>query len=52
MDQQELLYGYSGVLIAVTFFIAIIVFNEIGFRVGRFVQLRTDNEVKVFTGSI
>lgn len=52
MDQQELLYGYSSVVIAVTLFIAIIVFNEIGFRVGRFVQLSTDSEVKVLTGSI
>ena len=52
MDQQEILYGFSSVVIAATLFITIIVFNEIGFRVGRFVQLRTDNEVKVLTGSI
>ncbi len=52
MDQQELLYGCSSVVIAVTLFITIIVFNEIGFRVGRFVQLSTDDEVKVLTGSI
>ncbi len=52
MDQQELLYGYSSVAIAVSLFIAIIVFNEVGFRVGRFVQVRTDSEVKALTGSI
>ncbi len=52
MNQQELLYGYSSITIAITLFIAIIIFNEIGFRVGRFVQSRTDNEVKVLTGSI
>ncbi len=49
MNQQELLYGYSSVAIAVTLFIAIIVFNEIVFRVGRFVQARTDSEVKALT---
>lgn len=52
MHQQELLYAYSSVAIAATLFIAIIVFNEIGFRVGRFVQVRTDSEVKALTGSI
>ena len=52
MNEQELLYGYSSVVIAVSLFIAIIVFNEIGFRVGRFVQARTDSEGKVLTGSI
>ncbi len=52
MNQHELLYGYSSVAIAVALFITIIAFNEIGFRVGRFVQSRTDNEVKVLTGSI
>ena len=52
MNQQELLYAYSSVAIAVTLFIAIIMFNEIGFRVGRFVQARTNSEVKALTGSI
>lgn len=52
MDQQELLYGYSSVAIAVILFIAIVVFNEVGFRVGRFVQVRTDSEVRTLTGSI
>lgn len=52
MDQHEILYGYSSVAIAVTLFVAIIMFNEVGFRVGRFVQSRTDSEVKTLTGSI
>lgn len=52
MDQQELLYGYNSVAIAVTLFIAIILFHEVGFRIGRFIQSRTDDEVKALTGSI
>jgi len=52
MNQQELLYTYSSIAIVATLFIAIIAFNEVGFRVGRFVQLRTDDEVKTLTGSI
>ncbi len=52
MEQHELLYGYSSIAIAITLFVTIVVFNEVGFRVGRFVQSQTDNEVKVLTGSI
>lgn len=52
MYEEELLYGYSSIAIAVTLFIAIVLFNEFGFRAGRFVQARTDNEVKALTGSI
>jgi len=40
------------VAIAATLFIAIIALNEVGFRVGRFVQVRTDSEVKTLTSSI
>ena len=52
MNQQELLYGNSSVAIVVALFIAIILFNEFGFRIGRFVQDNTDSEVKALTGSI
>ena len=52
MDQQELLYGYNSVAIAVTLFVVILLFNEFGFRIGRFVQARTDTETKSLTGSI
>lgn len=52
MIQQELLYGYSSILIVVFLFIGIILFNEFGFRIGRYVQARTDSEVKSLTGSI
>jgi hypothetical protein len=52
MNQEEMLYSYSSVAIVVILFIAIVLLNEIGFRVGRFVQSRTDSEVKSLTGSI
>jgi hypothetical protein len=52
MDQPELLYGYNSLVIVTVLFVAIVVFNEIGFRVGRFVQARTNSEIKSLTGSI
>ena len=52
MNEHELLYGYSSLLIAASLFMAIILFNEFGFRAGRFIQAQTDTQVKVLTGSI
>jgi|TARA_R110000772_G_scaffold148001_3_gene258550 hypothetical protein len=52
MNQQDLLYGYSSVAIVVVLFVSIIVLNEVGFRIGRFVQAHTDSEAKSLTGSI
>jgi len=52
MNQEEILYSHSSVVIVVILFIAIVVLNEVGFRVGNFVQSRTDSEVKSLTGSI
>ncbi len=52
MNEQELLYSYSSIAIAATLFVVIIIFNEAGFQVGRFIQSRTDDEVKSLTGSI
>ena len=52
MNQTELLYGYNSLIITVTLFIAILLFNEAGFRIGRYVQSSTDDEIKVLTGSI
>lgn len=52
MYEHELLYGFGSVAIAVALFITIIIFNEIGFRSGRFIQSHTDSDVKVLTGSI
>lgn len=52
MEQQELLYDYASISITATLFLLIILLNEIGFRIGRFVQDRTDTEIKTLTGSI
>ena len=52
MLEQELLYGHSSIAIAITLFIVIIAFNEIGFQAGRIIQARTDDEIKSLTGSI
>ena len=52
MYEHELLYDFGSVAIAVALFITIIIFNEIGFRSGRFIQSHTDSDVKVLTGSI
>ena len=52
MNEQELLYGHSSIAIAITLFVVIIVFNEIGFQAGRIIQSRTDDEIKSLTGSI
>lgn len=52
MDQQEILYSYNSVAITAVLFALIVLFNEIGFRVGRFVQHSTDSELKSLTGSI
>ncbi len=52
MYEHELLYGFSSVAIAATLFVAIVLCNEMGFRTGRFIQARTDSEVKALTGSI
>lgn len=52
MAQQDLLYGYSSILIVSILFIGIIIFNELGFKIGQYVQARKDSEVKTLTGSI
>ncbi len=52
MYQQELLYGFNSFAITAVLFVAIILFNEFGFRLGRYVQKHTDDEVKELTGSV
>ncbi len=52
MNQSDLLYGYSSLFIVVLLFIAIVLLNEVGFRIGKYVQAKTDDEVKSLTGSI
>lgn len=52
MNEYELLYDYSSVVIAGILFFAIVLFSEAGFKVGCYVQARTDDEVKALTGSV
>ena len=52
MEQTELLYPHSSPLIAGVLFLVIVLCNEAGFQIGRFVQEHTDSEVKALTGSI
>ena len=52
MNEQEVLYGFSSVLIAAALFVAIVVCNELGFRAGRFTQTHTTSEMKELTGSV
>jgi len=52
MTQSEILYPFGSVEIVVTLFAMIILFNEFGFRLGRFVQEHTNSEIKALTGSI
>lgn len=46
------LYVFPSLLIVAVLFTAIVLTNEVGFRLGRFVQRHTDEEVKSYTGSI
>lgn len=52
MEQQQLLFDFSSIATTAALFVFIILFNEIGFRIGRFVQGRTDIEIKTLTGAI
>ncbi len=52
MIENELFYGLSSVAIVVSLFVTIIFCNELGFRAGRYIQSRTDSDVKALTGSI
>ncbi len=47
-----MLYDFSSIAIVTVLFILIIIANESGFRIGRFVQNRTDEEIKTLTGAI
>ncbi len=50
--EQQLLYDYSSIAITLVLFVLIVAFNEIGFQIGRFIQNRTDTEIKTLTGAI
>lgn len=52
MYPTEILYPYSSLAIVAVLFAVIIACNEIGFQIGRFVQVHTDSEIKTLTGSI
>jgi hypothetical protein len=52
MNSPEILYPYSSVAIVAALFLLIIVCNELGFHLGRFVQGHTTSEIKTLTGSI
>jgi len=52
MNEHEFLYQYSSIAISAVLFFTIMLFNEIGYRTGRFVQAVTNDEVKTLTGSI
>lgn len=52
METPSVLYEYSSAAITVTLFASIIVANELSFRIGRFIQDRTDSEIKTLTGAI
>ena len=52
MEQQQILYNFPSIAITAILFVLIIMCNEIGFRIGRYVQNRTDDEIKTLTGAI
>ncbi len=45
-------YNFSSVAITSSLFLIIIMFNEVGYHLGRFVQTQTDEEIKYLTGAI
>ena len=52
MPPEAFLYTQSSITITAVLFLLILLFNEIGFRAGRFVQGHTNTEIKALTGSI
>ncbi len=52
MPEQEILYSFSSLAIVSVLFLLIVAFNEVGFQMGRFIQNRTDEEIKSLTGAI
>jgi hypothetical protein len=52
LPETSWLYQFSSLTISLILFFSIILFNEIGFYLGRYVQKRTSDDVKSLTGSI
>ena len=50
--QDTLLYAYASLTIVSFLFLFIIIANEAGFNIGRFIQNQTDEEIKALTGAI
>jgi hypothetical protein len=48
----DLLYQWSSLSISLALLVMMVVANECGFRLGRFIQKNTDDEVKSLTGAI
>lgn len=47
-----MIYAFNSIALTVGLFAVILVLNEIGFRIGRFVQLSTHHTVRELTGSV
>ncbi|WP_339669899.1 hypothetical protein [Dasania marina] len=52
MAQQEFLYSHNSIVITLILFALIILFNELSFRTGKFIQHKTNDELKSLTGSV
>ena len=52
MNQIEILYPHSSIAIVSALFLVMVLVNELGFWLGRFVQEHTNSELKALTGSI
>ena len=52
MPPLDLFYSYSSITLTAVLFILIVLNKEIAFRIGHFVQNRSDTEIKSLTASV
>lgn len=52
VQQSTLLYEFPSLAITAALFAMIVIVNEVGFNIGRYIQNRTDEEVRSLTGAI
>ena len=52
MQQPSFLYEFPSLAITAVLFVIMVMSNEVGFQIGRYVQNRTDEEIKSLTGAI
>lgn len=52
MNQLAFLYDTSSITITIVLFLLILLLDELGFRLGRYVQDQTDTEIKALTGAV